>query len=350
MTGTPRDLAGVDLGGAVLDEVLRAGGKSLLALGRRGGRPVVIKALRTDEEFWRAKFRHEIRVYRAFTEYPPPVRVPMLAHTDGYRVLVVDHIPGHPAAAERYPARPLPPATLEAVLSTVVAFADWAPPPGVLAPVFDYPDRVERYHRAGFFDADDRAVLHTLLADTPPPGRAGHGDPVPANLLITDAGAGALLDFEFTGAFLPGFDLAMLHTLLTETPGAHDAIDSLVATAGIEVSFLINQAMVLSRELRLHTALPRGAWRCCGPRGTPSAPACTPAGDGDADRAGPPGPARHHARRNRHPVPGARPEAARRRTRGHPHHPAHPRPAGAEGNPGDHTPAHRRPRRPPTGG
>ena len=31
--------------------------------------------------------------------------------------------------------------------------------------------------------------------------------------------------------------------------------------AGIEVPFLINQAMVLSRELRLHTELPEGEFR-----------------------------------------------------------------------------------------
>jgi hypothetical protein len=31
--------------------------------------------------------------------------------------------------------------------------------------------------------------------------------------------------------------------------------------AGIEVPFLINQAMVLSRELRLHTELPDGEFR-----------------------------------------------------------------------------------------
>ena len=70
MTSTSHDLATVDLGGAVLGEVLRASDKSLLALGRRNGLPVVIKALRTDEEFWQAKFTHEIRLYQAFTATP----------------------------------------------------------------------------------------------------------------------------------------------------------------------------------------------------------------------------------------------------------------------------------------
>ncbi len=261
MTGTSHDLATVDLGGAVLGEVLRASDKSLLALGRRNGLPVVIKALRTDEEFWQAKFTHEIRLYQAFTENPPPVRVPMLVHTDGQAVLVIEHIPGHSVDAERYPERPLPAATLDTVLDTVTAFAEWTPPPGVLSPVFDYPDRVERYHRAGFFDEDDRAALHALLEEVSPPWQANHGDPLPVNLLLAELGGCVLLDFEFTGLFLPGFDLAMLHTLLADTPGAHDAVDALVGEAGIEVPFLINQAMVLTRELRLHTELPAGEFR-----------------------------------------------------------------------------------------
>ncbi|MGH3519135.1 MAG: phosphotransferase [Haloechinothrix sp.] len=261
MTSTSHDLATVDLGGAVLGEMLHASDKSLLALGHRNGLPVVIKALRTDEEFWQAKFTHEIRLYQAFTENPPPVRVPMLAHTDGHAVLVVEYIPGHPVAAERYPEQPLDAATLDAVLDTITAFARWSPPPGVLAPVFDYPNRVERYHRAGFFDEDDRATLRVLLAEAPQPWHANHGDPLPANLLLAEAGGCVLLDFEFTGLFLPGFDLAMLHTLLADAPGAQDSVDAVVGEAGIEVPFLINQAMVLSRELRLHTELPEGDFR-----------------------------------------------------------------------------------------
>ncbi len=258
MASTSRDLVAGDLGGTVLGEVLCVSGKTLLATGRRDGLPVVIKVLRTHEERWQARFTHEILLYQAFSEHPPPVRVPALVHTDGHGVLVVEHIPGQPVDAERYPERPVPAATLAAVLDTVTAVAGWTPPTGLLAPVFDYADRVERYHQAGFFDAADRAVLHSLLAQTPPPWQPNHGDPLPANLLLTESGECALLDFEFTGLFLPGFDLAMLHTLLAETPGARDAIDALVGEAEIEVPFLINQAMVLSRELRLHTELPDG--------------------------------------------------------------------------------------------
>ena len=245
----------------MVGEVLRASDKSLLALGEHVGRPVVIKVLRTGEEFWQARFDHEIRLYQAFTANPPPVRVPKLVHTDGHRVLVIEHIPGHPVDVERYPEQPLPATTLNAVLDTITAFPQWAPPSGVLTPVFDYPNRLERYHRAGFFDECDRAALYELLAQAGPVWQANHGDPLPTNLLLAEPGGCALLDFEFTGLFLPGFDVAMLHILLAETPGAQASIGALVGEAGIEVAFLVNQAMVLSRELRLHTELPEGEFR-----------------------------------------------------------------------------------------
>jgi hypothetical protein len=261
MASTLRDLADADLGGAVPEKVLRATGKSLLALGHRDGQPVVIKALCTSEEFWAGKFAREIRVYQAFTQVPPPARVPRLVHTDGHAVLVLEHVPGHVADPERYPGHPLPPAALDAILDAVTALARWAPPAGALAPVFDYPDRVRRYHAADFLDDGDAAALRALLAELPPPGQPNHGDPLPSNLLLTGDGGCALLDFEFTGLFLPGFDLAMLHALLAGTPGAQARIEGVVAEAGGGPEFLVNLAMVLSRELRIHAELPDGELR-----------------------------------------------------------------------------------------
>lgn len=263
MTSTSRDfgLATDDLGGAVVREVSRASDKSVLAIGEHDGRPVVIKALRTSEEFWQAKFDHEIRLYQAFTQHPPPVRVPELVHTDGHRVLVIEHIPGHPVNGERYPETPLPSTVINAVLATITTFGHWSPPAGVLAPVFDYPDRVARYHRAGFFDDPDRAALDDLLDTVGAPSQPNHGDPLPANLLLADRGECVLIDWEFGGLFVAGFDLAMLHTLLVATPGAQARIDALVAKSGIGAPFLLNQAIVLSRELRLHTELPDGQFR-----------------------------------------------------------------------------------------
>ncbi len=54
----------------------------MVVLGRRHGRPVVVKALCTEDPFWREVFAREIRTCRAMTERPPPVRVPKMVHTD----------------------------------------------------------------------------------------------------------------------------------------------------------------------------------------------------------------------------------------------------------------------------
>lgn len=272
--GTPPEVAeivrrrGADLGGVTVDRVLRAQGKALLLLGHMSGDPdplpVVVKVLATDEEFWAGKFAREIAVYAAFAQVPPPVRVPRLLHTDGHTVLAVEHLRGRPVDSDRYP-RALPAGTLDAVLGTVTRFAGWQPPDGVLTPVFDYPDRVERYHRRGLLDEADRAALHRLLArigagagSLEAAQRPAHGDPLPANLLLLPGSAGgcALIDFEFAGLFLPGFDLALLHTLLARIPAAQDRIEALVTGTGIEVPFLVNQAMVLTRELRIHADEP----------------------------------------------------------------------------------------------
>ena len=51
----------------------------------------------------------------------------------------------------------------------------------------------------------------------------------------------------------------MLHALLAATPGAQDRIEALASDAG--PAFLVNQAMVLSRELRIHAELPDGELR-----------------------------------------------------------------------------------------
>jgi hypothetical protein len=217
----------------------------------------VIKALRTGEEFWQAKFDHEIRLHQAFTQNPPPVRVSTLVHTDGHRVLVIEHIPCHPVDAERYPEQPLPATTLDAVLDTITTFALWAPPcagAGV---------RLPRPRRA----LPPRGVLRRQRPHRPPCSPrggwacvAGQSRRPAAGQPVARRAAGACY-FEFTGLFLPGFDVAMLHTLLPETPGAQASIEALVDEAGIEVPFLVNQAMVLSRELRLHTELPVGEFR-----------------------------------------------------------------------------------------
>lgn len=266
--GAPPDLHALatqlsaELGTEVtIDHVLRDTGKTLLVTGDYRGRPAAIKACRTEETFWRDKFDHEIGIYRAFAACPPPIRVPELIHLEDAGIIVLELVPGRVVDTERYPADPVPPTVLDTVLNTMIGFGAWNPPSGCLAPAFDYQERVDSYHRAGIFDEDDRLALHRIVDAVGPIDVVSHGDPLPANLLISDEGECVPVDFEFTGLFAAGFDLAMLHTVLAASPGAQSRIEEIIAESGIETPFMLNQAMVLSREMRLHTELDAGEFR-----------------------------------------------------------------------------------------
>lgn len=139
--------------------------------------------------------------------------------------------------------RPLPPPPISydrvdrdpftAALDALNVLADWIPPPATFRRIFDYPDRVARYRARGLLDDEDRDALIALL------GRCGqwslnHGGPLPSNLIYHDGTCG-LVDWEFTGLYLPGFDLALLRTVLARTPRAAARIEQTVVARGIEV-------------------------------------------------------------------------------------------------------------------
>jgi len=241
--------------GLRVGEMLRHDGKSLVAAGRAGDRPVIIKVLADGDPSWRHRQRHEIGVYRIFADHPPPVRVPRLVHTDGQRIVVMERLEGTTLGNGRYP-RTLTCQEVQAAAELVGRLHGWQPLPEGFRPVFAYHDRIARYHAAGYFAEDDRRALDRLLARCGEPRQLNHGDPLPGNMLRLPGGDWALLDWEFTGLFLPGFDLAMLGVLLAGTPGAGDFLEEVVRRAGHEDAYLVNLAVVLSRERRIHLTLP----------------------------------------------------------------------------------------------
>lgn len=242
-----------------VDRELRRTDKTLLVEGDLSGQPAVAKVALDQDPFWLGKWRHEIDVYRAFATSPPQLRVPRLLYTDEKRVLVLEKLDGRLLDHERYPAQAVTDADLTAVLAALGGLTAWATGRRLLGPVFDYPDRIRRYYAAGYLADDDRDALTSLLAHRHP-WQINHGDPLPSNLLLTSDGC-VPLDWEFTGTFLPGFDLAMLHALLVNTPAAGTAIDRIVNREGITEPFVINLAMVLTRELRIHHGLLPGPLR-----------------------------------------------------------------------------------------
>src|SRR5215467_3910547 len=244
--------------GLRVDHMLRHGGKSVVAGGYVGEQPVVIKMPGDTDPLWRLRQRHEIDVYRIFTAHPPPVRVPRLLHTDGESIVVIERLEGTPLDTGRYPERPLTEQEVYATTRLVRTLHDWRPLPGGFGPVFGYRDRIARYHAAGYFADSDWLALDRLLARCDRPSQLNHGDPLPGNIISTPDGEWALLDWEFTGLFLPGFDLAMLQILLASSPATADHIEALIAETGHHDAYLVNLAVVLSRERHIHHDLPEG--------------------------------------------------------------------------------------------
>jgi phosphotransferase family enzyme len=242
--------------GLRVGHVLRHGGKSVLAGGYVGEQPVVIKMPGDTDPLWRLRQRHEIDVYRIFAEHPPPVRVPRLLHTDGESIVVIERLEGTPLDTGRYPDRPLTEQEIYATTRLVRTLHDWQPLPGGFGPVFGYYDRIARYHAAGYFADSDRHALDRLLARCGRPNQLNHGDLLPGNIISTPDGEWALLDWEFTGLFLPGFDLAMLQILLAASPATAGHIEALVDESGDRDAYLVNLAVVLSRERHIHHDLP----------------------------------------------------------------------------------------------
>lgn len=249
-------------------EVLARTGKTLLVAGTYHDQPAVAKLLTDGADLWRRRFAAETHVYETFTACRPPVPAPRLLAADAEAgMLVLEHVTGGPVARERHPtAAPAAQASAAAV-AAVEAVAAWTPSPGAFDAVFDYPERFFRYgpHGHGLLSADDVDRLHVLYGTCTACTEAwvfAHGDALPENTILTGNGP-VLLDWEWSGLYLPGLDHALLWTVLHADPGTRARLrDS--ATSGDwhhRAGFWINAAMTVTREIRTHRELPTNADR-----------------------------------------------------------------------------------------
>lgn len=256
---TWRDRARACVPGVQLaDKVLHATDKAVLLAGVLAGTDVVVKLLVDDDGFWRAKFTAEIDTYRAFEAAPPPVPVPRLLAADpDTGVLVVTRLPGWPVSTNRYPTS-AGPDDVRVMLTAAQQLQGWSAPEDVFTAVWDYPHRFHRYRTEyGLLDARDEAAL-TALTAAAGPMRLAHGDLLPANVLQgTDGILTGVLDWEFTGRFLPGLDLALLWLVLGRLPGVRDDVERLASdSVPQQAGFWANVATLCVRELRTHGEWP----------------------------------------------------------------------------------------------
>ncbi|PYC82174.1 phosphotransferase [Streptomyces tateyamensis] len=242
-------------------QVLRQEGAHILVTGLIGRTAVVAKclnpqAVQADRRGLLVdRFRREVAVYRAFVRHRPPVRMPRLVAADHDRcVLVMERIPGRPAAIERHPANAPTPGEVRAILGAVRGLNLWCPPTDVFQQPLDYQFEIGRYHSVGQLtdrDASDlRQLMHGLGHTN---WQLNHGDALLTNVMLAPSGP-VLLDWEQTGWYLPGYDLAVLWSVLSGDTAARRQISQLAQAGGTLArdSFLVNLVLVLMRELRIH--------------------------------------------------------------------------------------------------
>ena len=248
-------------------QLLRRHGRTVLLAGTAGRNPVVAKVLLDHSSAWAERFRHEIAAYRAFVRHRPPVRVPRLVAADPDAcVLVVERMPGRPAAAQRHPFEAPSRSELRAVIGSFCRIGLWQPPASLFKQPVDYAARITRFHELGLLTDRDLGDLQKLLHGLAHgPGRTGvpwqfcHGEALLTNVLLSPTGP-ALVDWEYAGWYLPGYDLATLWSVLGDAPLARRQISQLAQAQGPATrdAFLVNLMLVLTHEIRRYeTAVQR---------------------------------------------------------------------------------------------
>lgn len=229
--------------------IVRRTTKSTTAHVRSDGGKVVVKVLTGADPYQAGLFATETNVYRTLAAHPAQVPVPrILLSADRY--LVTSEAEGAVLHPDRYPHDPLSADRVLTVLHALAQFATWAP------------DTIPRDTAvADLLHAQAAGMLTTCEADTYQTLRSqcrqwclAHGDAIPANLLIGPRGACTLVDFENTGWHVPGYDYAVLRTVLTMQPDTITAlIDQFATTHAGNAAYTINLITAAAREVRLHT-------------------------------------------------------------------------------------------------
>ncbi|MBL1067217.1 phosphotransferase [Streptomyces sp. 7-21] len=261
--------------------VLRDGTRSVALIGMTGRRAAVAKCLLDPSGPGAESLRQEIAAYRGFARARPPVRVPGLIAADTRTcVLVTDFVPGRTAAPRRHPSAPPPAPDIRAVLNGLRRLNQWEPPASAFPSAVSYSAQLARYHTLGLLTDRDLTDLQTLLMGLGGRGRRParqfcHGGSPLTSVVLSPAGP-VLVGWESAGWYLPGYDLALLWTVLGNAPLTRRQISQAAQASGPRGrdAFLVNLMLVLIQEIRVCEAAVQRAMR----DPAPPAPAGRPGG------------------------------------------------------------------------
>ncbi|MGW7008323.1 aminoglycoside phosphotransferase family protein [Streptomyces sp. NPDC054933] len=247
-------------------QVMRRTSRTVLLVGTAGRSPAVAKCLLDHSPVWEKQFRQEIAAYRTFVRHRPPARVPRLVAADPEScTLVMERMPGRVAAIQRHPVEAPPRADIRAALGAICRINQWQPPADAFKRPLEYATRLARFHELGLLTDRDLGDLQKLLRGLARdfgghgPWQFCHGDALLSNVLLSPTGP-VLVDWEHAGWYLPGYDLAVLWSVLGDDPVTRRHISQLAQSPGPawRDAFLVNLMLVLTREIRTYeTAVQR---------------------------------------------------------------------------------------------
>ncbi len=82
-----------------------------------------------------------------------------------------------------------------------------------------------------------------------------HGDMLLKNIIKMPNEKLAFIDWEFAGLYIKGYDLALLHTIMTIDNTSQKIIEDRIKSISIEREFWLNKAIIIARELKIHAEL-----------------------------------------------------------------------------------------------
>lgn len=244
-----------DLGFNVIEE-LHSSDKSHVLRGRVNAKESILKILTSQEAQWVTKFNQEKDIYQYFqdsgTHFPTAQLISL-----GDTYILISCINGDQLAQYRYPDDAVPGTRLDNIIKSLDVISKTPFTSSSPFSTSDYDSKVIKYKNAGYLTDLEDDFIRDCLDNYQGRYVINHGDPLLSNIIFERTNDEAILfDWEFTNAFLPGFDLALLHTTLAFDRDNQKQIENAVVTQGIEKPFLANKSFLLARERRMHDKLP----------------------------------------------------------------------------------------------
>lgn len=235
-------------------EIARTG-KSVVLEGDLRGTRAVAKVLMDRGEFWRSRLRNELAFYRIAAALPASITIPrMYCGDDGRGILILEYLDGRPLATKRYPEAPIDGRAFTLLLEALPRLHDWTPgvPSTRDAVVKETERRLERHVDRGLLARCEAIHARTLIRETRWEPTFNHRDLLFTNCL-TFHDRLALIDWEYSGYALPGYDEALLWVLLVNDASRRDLVADIAheQNESLALLFKINVMSLLAREIHM---------------------------------------------------------------------------------------------------